>query len=294
MKKAIYIFLCLLITTLLQAQTTKTVNETGLSGTVNLTTLEKNTITDLYVTDTITKYFLDEIDSMPNLKFLDLSAAFFAMGSTFPFNDTLLLVQPIFPINLTIIPPFNVKVLSFKGAINSVTIPASIPVGVEFYNCKRLKAVTFQEPSMVTFSGYEGLMPNIYTVSGGGGAFNNCDSLKSITIPSSIKKIGTGAFWNCKQLKTVSFHSQCKIDTIGYSAFLNCDSLQSITIPASVVAIEASAFSGCYNLETVNIENNSKLIHILKIYIMINHIHLICRVRLVIVANYIHLKYHQQ
>ena len=54
-------------------------------------------------------------------------------------------------------------------------------------------------------------------------AFDDCESLTSITIPGSVTKIGAYAFdW--------------------------CTGLTSITIPDSVTKIGESAFRGCYNL----------------------------------------------
>ena len=52
------------------------------------------------------------------------------------------------------------------------------------------------------------------------GAFSDCKSLQSVTIPNSVTSIGD-------------------------EAFSGCDSLQSITIPNSVTSIGGGAFSGC-------------------------------------------------
>lgn len=60
-----------------------------------------------------------------------------------------------------------------------------------------------------------------YLVSGiEGGAFQNCRSLTSIHIPSSVTRIG----WN---------------------AFRGCSSLKSINIPSSVTKIDFGIFDGC-------------------------------------------------
>lgn len=47
-------------------------------------------------------------------------------------------------------------------------------------------------------------------------AFSKCTKLKSVTIPSSVKKIGAKAFYNCKNLKKITIQSKnLKSSTIG-------------------------------------------------------------------------------
>ncbi|MDE8698005.1 leucine-rich repeat protein, partial [Bacteroides cellulosilyticus] len=51
------------------------------------------------------------------------------------------------------------------------------------------------------------------------GAFANCDSLLTVTLPNCIKKIGK-------------------------KAFFSCDTLQNITLPTAIDSILTSTFSG--------------------------------------------------
>ena len=82
-------------------------------------------------------------------------------------------------------------------------------------------------------------------------AFRNCIHLTSITIPSSMKIIGSRSFEGCKNLTSITIPSSVtKID--GF----NGSGLTSITIPSSVTEIEDGAFGGCKNLTSITIPNS--------------------------------------
>ena len=93
----------------------------------------------------------------------------------------------------------------------------------------------------------------------GDDAFNNCDSLISITIPASVTTIGKYAFYNCDSLTTVTLGENSQLTDIGYRAFYLCTSLTSIVIPDSVITIGDYAFEGCTSLTSVTFGENSQL-----------------------------------
>ncbi len=82
-------------------------------------------------------------------------------------------------------------------------------------------------------------------------AFQFCNSLTDVTIPDGIKTIGDYAFYYCESLTDVTIPDSVK--TIGDSAFSNCTSLTDVTIGNSVQTIGNSAFSGCSSLTSVTI-----------------------------------------
>lgn len=76
-------------------------------------------------------------------------------------------------------------------------------------------------------------------------AFENCENLKSITIPNSVIEIGERAFKDCPNLISVNIPES--VIKIGEEAFEGCRSLTSTNIPESV-DIGEYAFYGCRNL----------------------------------------------
>ena len=85
----------------------------------------------------------------------------------------------------------------------------------------------------------------------GGNAFQNCTSLKSIDIPSNVKNIFTNVFSGCESLESVSIPDG--ISAIKEGLFNGCTSLKSVEIPQSVSSIEAKAFMNCKNLAQISI-----------------------------------------
>lgn len=72
-------------------------------------------------------------------------------------------------------------------------------------------------------------------------------SLVSVTIPGSVKSIGSSAFDGCTNLTTVTFTDD-GLETIDKSAFYGCKKLSSITIPNTVTKIDSYAFGNCNSL----------------------------------------------
>ena len=87
------------------------------------------------------------------------------------------------------------------------------------------------------------------------GAFQNCYKLKKIIIPNVVEEIETAAFNNDQDLGEVSLSSSLK--KIGEAAFSNCSSLMMIIIPASVTSIYDNPFSGCSKIQSVVVENDN-------------------------------------
>lgn len=85
-------------------------------------------------------------------------------------------------------------------------------------------------------------------------AFADQGTLKSVTIPASVKRIGEYAFNDCGSLKTVKIEGN--LEEIGRSAFSGCGYLRNIELPDSLTRIEKEAFAGCTRLTGLRIPSS--------------------------------------
>ncbi len=88
----------------------------------------------------------------------------------------------------------------------------------------------------------------------GNSCFKDCQSLKSITIPSSVTRLGSSCFWNCASLTSITIPSS--VTSIGDWCFWGCYNLTSITIPSSVTSLGENCFDGCYKLTSITIPSS--------------------------------------
>ncbi len=89
-------------------------------------------------------------------------------------------------------------------------------------------------------------------------AFYNCTDLTSIELPSGVTSLGNNAFQGCTNLSSLTLPSGVK--EIGLSAFQGCKSLTSVTIPSGVKYINSSTFSDCESLRFINLPSDLKYI----------------------------------
>ena len=139
-------------------------------------------------------------------------------------------------------------------------------------NTNPASPVAVNIPSTVTYDGVEYPVTEI-----GYNAFDACNNITSVTIPSSVTMVKGYAFRNCTGLQTVNGASNvvtleseafkgCSaltsitlpstLTTMGDYCFRDCSSLTSISIPASVATIPYYGFYGCASLTTVTFQTN--------------------------------------
>lgn len=170
------------------------------------------------------------------------------------------------------------------GTLASVTIPegvTTIKFGTFAY-CRQLETVNLPSTLKVIGDG---------DYSSGGGAFTNCPSLVSITLPASVNVINRLAFANCTNLETLEFKGTVKqweiIEkhdtwrkwtklscvkcsdgivplepfTIKNGVFRNCNLICSeLTVPDGVTEIAEMAFADCWSITSVVLPNSVKKI----------------------------------
>ena len=84
-------------------------------------------------------------------------------------------------------------------------------------------------------------------------------NITAVSIPKSLREIGSHAFWTCSKMTSLRFASTGELETIGEYAFYGCSALTSLSIPASVQTIEGWAFCNCANIESLRFATGSKL-----------------------------------
>ncbi len=77
-------------------------------------------------------------------------------------------------------------------------------------------------------------------------AFYNSNELTTLTLPASVKYVGTYAFGECRALTAVGFGANLR--EVGYAAFANCTELIYLLINDKLQVIDSYAFSGCGKL----------------------------------------------
>ena len=157
----------------------------------------------------------------------------------------------------------------------------------DFYECGIFYNITSEEDltvEVVSANGMAILIPSSVTNNGKTYSVTSiCDRafvsqvLTSITIPSSMKSIGSYAFY-LSALKSITFTGPSSLTSIGAYAFSGCNltsidvpssmtsigdytfanmwGLTSISIPSSVTNIGSNAFSGCSSLATIEIPSS--------------------------------------
>ncbi len=93
----------------------------------------------------------------------------------------------------------------------------------------------------------------------GEGAFTTNNKITSITIPENVTEIGSRAFLCWMKLSSVNFRGN-NLKTIGKWAFRNAHSLSSVTFPSSLETIDEGAFSYCNSLSSVTFPKSVKYI----------------------------------
>ena len=88
--------------------------------------------------------------------------------------------------------------------------------------------------------------------------FYGRSSLESITLPSTIKQIGTSAFDGCSALTSIDIPEGVTI--IPYNCFNGCSSLESITLPSTIKQIDKHAFDACSALTSIDIPEGVTII----------------------------------
>ena len=95
---------------------------------------------------------------------------------------------------------------------------------------------------------------NFNITSVGNGAFTNCDSLVTASLPSGITTMGTGVFSGCATLASVT--TPDSVTSMGNETFAECPYLSSVTLPSGITTIPESTFQLCVRLQNLTIPSS--------------------------------------
>ena len=184
-------------------------------------------------------------------------------------------------------------------SLNNLTLAEGLTSigGGAFYNCDSLETVTI--PSTVTKIGYDwdgkgtfqdcAKLSTVTLETGykdaylGFNVFNNCDLIKTISIPGNYYCVADNAFRNCNALSFVRFEEgnpaveigdhafrdcpnlgnvilSSNTNSIGRYAFYNDSNLGALTLKEGLTKISGGAFANCVKLTYVNIPSTVTMI----------------------------------
>ncbi len=240
---------CLLLSSSLNAQESKTVN-VATAGTLPtlITASEKDQITHLTVTGDLNGTDIRYIREMAGknmykqktsgkLSVLNLTRANIVSGGDLYCRDNFILGDSLGAVHKTSDKVIGSCMFENCSGLTEIFLPNSITSidTAAFSGCTGLTSVTF--PENLTSIGIR--------------AFEGCTGLTSVTIPDKVYSIDYWAFKGCTGLTSLTIGKN--VTSIGSSAFYGCKGLTSVLIPNSVTSIKGGAFNDCSGLTSVTI-----------------------------------------
>lgn len=214
------------------------------------------------VPETVTKVWAEAFrnnDLLKSIVFTDTANEVTFAPTVFYDNDEL--VSVTLPVGLRTIEP---QMFYGCAKLQSITIPNTVSLIRlrAFKDCASLATLTFTPGNTDNELVFEsaGTVGMWYGYSYADDAiFNNCTSLKNVTIPERTTEIGVAAFYGCTGLETLSLPASLK--TIGQDTFNYCENLTKITFKnnSQLTSIGANAFGNTAKLTMVDFGENNAL-----------------------------------
>lgn len=126
-----------------------------------------------------------------------------------------------------------------KTAVEKIILPSTVIVvrSDAFRECRQLREVILND--------------GLKTIAES--AFKQTENLSEISIPDSVKHIGSGCF-ACSGIKSVKLPENSAFTAILWETFFGCKNLETVKLPDSVNIIDDYAFSECTSLRSINLD----------------------------------------
>ena len=271
MKKTILLIAGLWVSFFLHAQVLKTVTTTAGSLSSALTTIEKNTVTNLTINGTIdARDFKTMRDNMPLLSVVDISGAainaYTGTEGTLDDNTTY---------SANSVPAcafYKSGTTTIDTMHTSITLPGNITAinGSAFRNCTRLSYINLPS-GLITIQAWvfayagDSLVLNIpaSATSVSDEAFQALDGYINVDTNNPTYSSEDGVFFNktktwlyqCPTTKSGSYTVPSTVTNIRRYSFVSCKMLTEIIVPPSVTQIDYYTFRDCQNLASIFLPN---------------------------------------
>lgn len=127
----------------------------------------------------------------------------------------------------------------FTASVTEVVIGKNVQeIGNSvFQNCINLERVTFATGSKLQRIGDD--------------VFSDCPKLTTIALPEGLMRMGVRTFWLNESLKQITLPTT--LDTLPKYCFQSCTALRKMSLPEGMKVISENAFAGCENLIVVKL-----------------------------------------
>lgn len=126
----------------------------------------------------------------------------------------------------------------YQCPITTISLPNEIKyIGKHAFRCSSLTSIDISNTIVTELGEY---------------AFENCDSVVTIKLPTTLTKVNACTFANNENLAFVDFgNNQNTFNMPSWGVFMNCVALKAISLPANTVQIPDRGFSNCKALTAV-------------------------------------------
>ena len=140
----------------------------------------------------------------------------------------------------------NATIIRYRGNDTEITTPAQIGG----YTVNKLNALLFHDNNTIKSVKVSEGVTDI-----GQFAFDGCENLEEIILPSTLLTINKYTFEKCSSLKNIEIPES--VTKIGLGAFKECSSLTKVEIPKNVSSIGGGLFQSCTNLLSLTVSSDN-------------------------------------